>query len=80
MAFLGRVHSVTTGRFQEPKFHRPLFGGNARNNLLPVKTLHNSLILAGLLGLAGTLSAADAVPKDDVLAAAKKLAASSNYS
>ena len=56
------------------------FGGNARNNLLPVKTLHNSLILAGLLGLAGTLVAADAVPKDDVLAAAKKLAASSNYS
>lgn len=45
-----------------------------------MKTMKRTLLLTGLIGLASVLSAADATPKDDILNAAKKLAAAPNYS
>jgi hypothetical protein len=44
------------------------------------KTMKKNLLFVALMLLAGSLTAADSTPKDDVVAAAKKLGAQANYS
>lgn len=55
-------------------------GSGVLTKFTPLTLMKSTLLLTGLFGLASLLSAADAASKDDLLNAAKKLAAAPNYS